>query len=467
MSFVLRRYLKIHATATQYCKTHQNVILTTSKNDFQIRRFCHNLRQKTKETETMCNIGTIGHVDHGKTTLTAAITKYISNTLKNCKYVSYDEIDRAPEEKQRGITINLAHVGYSTRKRRYAHVDCPGHVDFIKNMISGASQMDGAILVVAADDGPMPQTKEHLLLAKQVGINNIVTFINKADIADKEVLELVEMECRDLLSLYGFDGIESPIVVGSARLALNNDTSELGLPSIQKLLDAIDEYIPTPNRDYSSPFLLPIDRCFNVVGRGAVVVGTLQQGIIQKNALAELIGFNQKLPTSVSDIQVFQKSVHEACAGENIGVLLRGIKIANVRAGMFLCKKGTGQLSNHYESQLYLLRGEEGGLNLPLKRTGVCTSIYSLTWNIFCRFDLLLPPQTAMLMPGEFTSARLTLLDSMSMQIGQTFTVRQQQRTVATGRITKIFQKIPVNRKKLNQLDINYIMKHAEELGTG
>ena len=265
-------------------------------------------------------------VDHGKTTLTAAITKVLEKDgLAN--YISYDQIDRAPEEKTRGITINAAHIGYSTKKRSYAHTDCPGHADYVKNMISGASQMDGAILVVAATDGQMPQTREHLLLAKQVGIDKIVVFINKADQVDHEVLELVEIEIRELLCDFGFDGGNCPVICGSALQALNGETSEIGEPSIKKLLDSVDEYIPTPVRDLKSPFLLPIDNAFTVPGRGTVVVGTLKKGTIIKNSESDLLGFDENIRTTVSDIQIFKKSVPKALAGDNVGALLRGVKV--------------------------------------------------------------------------------------------------------------------------------------------
>ncbi|CAH1405837.1 unnamed protein product [Nezara viridula] len=277
------------------------------------------------------NIGTIGHVDHGKTTLTAAITK-ITSKAGLSKFISYDEIDRAPEEKARGITINASHIGYSSKLRHYAHTDCPGHADYIKNMISGASQMDGAILVVAASEGPMPQTREHLLLARQVGVKKIVLYINKCDLVDNDVWELVELEMREMLSDFGFDG-GAPVVFGSATKALNGDTSPIGEDSIWRLLDAIDSYIPNPSRDYTSPFLLPIDNSFTVPGRGTVVVGTLKRGIVKKNCEADLLGFDVKLSTTVSDIQVFKKSVPSANAGENVGILLRGIKNDSVAKG--------------------------------------------------------------------------------------------------------------------------------------
>ncbi|XP_012146143.1 elongation factor Tu, mitochondrial isoform X2 [Megachile rotundata] len=395
-----------------------------------------------------------GHVDHGKTTLTSAITKYLSQENKSCKYVSYDEIDKAPEEKQRGITINIAHVGYATSKRQYAHTDCPGHADFIKNMISGASQMDGAILVIGANDGPMPQTKEHLLLVQQIGIKYIIVYVNKADLVDTDILELVEIEARELLTIYGFDGLHTPVINGSALLALNGDTSQYGLPSIKLLLDALDNHIPTVERDYTSPFLLPIDNVFTVPGRGTVIVGTIKQGTIKKGMEVQLLGFNEAIDTSIADIQIFQKSVATARAGENVGVLVRGVKLSSVRRGMILCQRKSLNFTNHYEAQLYLMSTQEGGRDKPLKKSGFSTKIYSSTWNVYCRFDLLLPPENQMLMPGEFATCRITLLFKMPMLEGQVFTVRENKRTIGTGKVTKILQEIPLHRNRLNKVTI-------------
>lgn len=408
----------------------------------------------SESNDLVCNVGTIGHVDHGKTTLTAAITKYLSELNQNCKYVSYDEIDKAPEEKARGITINIAHVGYATEKRRYAHTDCPGHADFIKNMISGASQMDCAILIVAADDGPMPQTMEHLLLAKQIGIKYLVVYINKADVADSEMLDLVEIEVRELLENYGFDSENTPFIRGSARLALNGETSEFGVPSVKNLLNALDSYLPDPSRDYTSPFVLPVDNVFNVPGRGTVVVGTIKQGTMKKNMHCHLLGFDEKFKTSVSDIQIFQNSVPEAKAGENVGILIRNVKHTCVRKGMLLCPLNTLNISNHFEAQMYLLSQGEGGRTKPVPRNGYCTQLYCSTWSIYGRFDLLLPEGTNMLMPGEQTTMRLTLLDKMPIIVGQNFTVREHRTTVATGRITKVMESLFFDKKKMNKLVI-------------
>ncbi|XP_063978817.1 elongation factor Tu-like [Diachasmimorpha longicaudata] len=405
--------------------------------------------QENAEQE-ICNIGTIGHVDHGKTTLTAAITKVLSEEFNNCKYVPFDEIDKAPEEKARGITINIAHVGYSTKLRRYAHTDCPGHADFIKNMISGASQMDGAILVVASDDGTMPQTREHLYLAKQLGVNHIVVFINKADLVDEELLDLVEIEVRELLSNIGFDGCTTPVVRGSALAALNSEKSHYGVDSIKRLMDAVDSYVATPVRDYKSPFLLPIDNIFSVPGRGSVVVGTLKRGIMKKNDSADLLGFDNDTKTSISDIQIFKKSVPQAVAGENIGVLLRGIKCQNVCRGMILSQKNSLTTSNHFEALLYLLDVSEGGRHRPLPANGHCTPIYSGTWTVQCRFDMKLDGETKMLMPGEQCKTNLTLVKKMPIIEGQSFTIRENRSTVATGIITKTLKSLHIDKKKLN-----------------
>ncbi|KAK9506975.1 hypothetical protein O3M35_008814 [Rhynocoris fuscipes] len=358
-----------------------------------------------------CNVGTIGHVDHGKTTLTAAITK-VTSEVGLSKFISYENIDRAPEEKARGITINVAHVEYSSKNRHYAHTDCPGHADYIKNMISGASQMDGAIIVVAATDGQMPQTREHLLLAKQVGVNKVIVYVNKCDEVNNDVMELVEMEMRELLSDFGFDGDESPVIFGSALLALNGDKSELG--------------------------------------RGTVVVGTIKRGIIQKGDDAELLGFDQNLKTIISDIHVFKRSQNSAKAGENVGVLIKGIKNNVVERGMQLVLAGSQKLSNSYEATIYLLSKAEGGRTRPITSKYI-QMLFSNTWNLACRIDLL--PGVDLAMPGEHVSVRLTLLKKMSMIEGQPFTIRENQSTVATGIITKVLEN--VNFNNLGKLKIN------------
>ncbi|CAK1589558.1 unnamed protein product [Parnassius mnemosyne] len=415
------------------------------------KAFCTKTKAKVTEKKH-CNIGTIGHVDHGKTTLTAAITKVLSKD-GSARFVSYDEIDKAPEEKARGITINAAHVGYSTKNRHYAHTDCPGHADYIRNMISGASQMDAAILVVAANDGPMPQTREHLLLAKQVGIQYILVYINKADLVDNELLELVEIEMREMLTDFGYDGSRVPMICGSALKALNEDESEYGTPSIRKLLDAIDNYVPPIVRDLSSPFLMPIDNAFTVPGRGTVVVGTLKRGVMKKNDDAELMGFGFSIKTTLSDIQIFKKSVGEALAGDNVGVLLRGLKIRSVESGMLLCAAKSVQLSNHYKAKIYFLSRSEGGRKKPVF-SKYSQQMFSGTWNIACRIDL--EPTMDMMMPGDHGEVYLTLLEGMVMTQGQPFTIRENNVTVATGIITETLPSLDVPNGKLGKVVIKY-----------
>ncbi|CAD7013636.1 uncharacterized protein LOC101459148 [Ceratitis capitata] len=404
-----------------------------------------------KESQQHCNVGTIGHVDHGKTTLTSAITKILAEKGL-AKYQSYEQIDRAPEEKARGITINACHIGYATAERTYAHTDCPGHADYIKNMISGASQMDGAILVVAATDGQMPQTREHLLLAKQVGIERIIVFINKADLVDQEVLELVEIEMREMLTDFGFDGINSPIICGSALLALNGNTSPFGIPAIETLLSHMDTYVPTPTRDYTSPFILPIDNAFTVSGRGTVVVGTIKRGTMLKNDLADLLGFNQNIKTSIGDIQIFKNSVSKAVAGENVGVLLRAVKISSVERGMLLCAADSENISNHFEASMYLLSRTEGGRSRPMLSKYI-QQLFSATWNVPARIDII--PAEGMLMPGEHGKVRITLLRKMVLIPGQAFTIRENGATVATGMITERKPSLDVPKNKLSKIVVN------------
>lgn len=405
---------------------------------------------KDNKARVNINIGTVGHVDHGKTTLTAAITKYLSRQgLAN--YVSYDEIDKAPEEKARGITINAAHVGYCTATRDYAHTDCPGHADYVKNMISGASQMDAAILVVGADDGVMPQTREHLLLAKQVGINRIVVFINKADLADEEMLELAEIEIRELLTDFGFDGEGTPVIRGSAKQALNGEASEFGEKSIQRLVDTLDEYVPIPTRDKVSPFVIPIDNMFTVPGRGTVVVGTVQCGTIKKNDTAELLGFDERVKTTLSDIQIFRKSVAQAEAGDNVGISLRGVRLKAVQRGMLLCAVNSQLVTNQFDASMYLLAKSEGGRSKPIASKYI-QQMFSRTWNVPCRVDLQSADQ--FLMPGEHSNVRLTLHRKMVMTPGQQFTVRENNKTVATGIITKQLPTVNLPMNKLIKVEM-------------
>lgn len=413
------------------------------------KSFSSKVKDELKELpdKPHCNVGTIGHVDHGKTTLTAAITRVLEKDgLAN--FTSYDQIDKAPEEKARGITINAAHVGYATKFRTYAHTDCPGHADYIKNMISGASQMDGSILVVAGTDGQMPQTREHLLLAKQVGIEKIAVYINKADLVDEEVLDLVEIEIRELLCDFGFDGENCPVIRGSALKALQGDTSPIGEESIHKLLEAIDDYIPTPQRDTTSPVVMPIDNFFTVPGRGSVIVGTIKVGTMKRNDEIEMLGFDQEIKSTISDIQIFKKSVPKAIAGENVGVLLRNIKISNLQRGMILCAKGSQSLSNHYDANIYLLSRSEGGRKLPLSSKYI-QQLFSNTWNIPARIDI---QNNSMIMPGDHGSVRITLFKKMVMKDGQPFTIREQGMTVATGIITKKHDSVNLPLNKLSKL---------------
>lgn len=404
------------------------------------------------EEKKHCNVGTIGHVDHGKTTLTAAITKVLANDGL-AKFISYDEIDRAPEEKARGITINAAHIGYSTKLRHYAHTDCPGHADYVRNMISGASQMDAAVLVVAANDGPMPQTREHLLLAKQVGIKYILVYINKADLVDNELLELVEIEMRELLSDFGYDGNTVPMIYGSALKALNGDESEFGVPSIRNLLTTMDEYIPKISRDLQSPFLMPIDNAFTVPGRGTVVVGTVKRGVMKRNDEADLMGFGYNIKTTISDMQIFKKNVNEASAGDNVGVLLRGMKIKSVETGMLLTASKSCQMTNHYKAKIYFLARSEGGRKKPIF-SKYSQQMFSGTWNIACRIDL--DPSMNMMMPGDHGEVYLTLLEDMVMTQGQPFTIRENNVTVATGIVTETLKSLNIPKGKLGKVVLEF-----------
>ncbi|XP_050712566.1 elongation factor Tu 1-like [Eriocheir sinensis] len=401
-----------------------------------------------------CNVGTIGHVDHGKTTLTAAITKVLEKSGQS-SYITYDQIDRAPEEKQRGITINTAHVSYSTALRHYAHTDCPGHADYVKNMISGASQMDGAVLVVAANDGQMPQTREHLLLARQAGVQKVVVFVNKADLVDEDFLELVEIEVRELLDNFGFDCENAPFIFGSALLALKGDQGPLGEQSIHKLLDAMDSYLSPPTRDLESPFLLPLDNYFSVPGRGSVATGTLKRGVLRRGAEAELLGFDRRIKTVASDIQVFKKKVESAQAGENVGVLLRGVRQEVLARGMTLCALGSLKFSNRFESTVYFLTADEGGRRRPVTSMYI-QMIYSETWNVTCRLDL--PEGVPMIMPGEHNTAVVTLLQRMVMTPGQSFTIRENNVTVATGMVTKLLPSVEIPARRLDRVDFEKIL---------
>ncbi|XP_050811868.1 elongation factor Tu, mitochondrial [Gopherus flavomarginatus] len=390
------------------------------------------------------NVGTIGHVDHGKTTLTAAITKILAEA-GGAKFKKYEEIDNAPEEKARGITINASHVEYATANRHYAHTDCPGHADYVKNMITGTAPLDGCILVVAATDGQMPQTREHLLLAKQIGVQHIVVYINKADaVEDQEMLELVELEIRELLSEFGYDGEKTPVIVGSALCALEHRSPELGLNSILKLLDAVDTHIPLPARELDKPFLLPIESIYSIPGRGTVVTGTLERGIVRKGEECEFVGHNRNLRSVVTGIEMFHQNLERAEAGDNLGALVRGLKREDVRRGMVMCKPGSIKPHQKIEAQVYILSKEEGGRHKPFV-SNYMPVMFSLTWDMACR--TILPPGKEMVMPGEDTALTLTLRQPMVLEEGQRFTLRDGNRTIGTGVVTKTLEMGPDNDK--------------------
>ena len=380
------------------------------------------------------NIGTIGHVDHGKTTLTAAITKVLA-LEGDAEYQAYDAIDKAPEEKERGITINTAHVEYHTAKRHYAHVDCPGHADYVKNMITGAAQMDGAILVVSAADGPMPQTREHILLAKQVGVPAIVVFLNKADqVDDPELIELVEMEVRDLLSEYGYPGDEVPIIVGSALGALNGDPKYE--QSIRDLMKAVDEYIPTPERDTDKPFLMPVEDVFTITGRGTVATGRVERGTVKVGDAAEIVGLQDKpTETVVTGVEMFRKTLDQALAGDSIGALLRGIDRDDIERGQVLAKPGTVHPHTEFTAQVYVLTKEEGGRHTPFFN-GYRPQFFFRTTDV--TGNIQLPEGTEMCMPGDNVEMDVKLITPIAMEEGQRFAIREGGHTVGAGVVAKI-----------------------------
>jgi len=383
------------------------------------------------------NIGTIGHVDHGKTTLTAAITKVLSKT-GGAQFLAYDQIDAAPEEKARGITINTAHVEYSTAKRHYAHVDCPGHADYVKNMITGAAQMDGAILVVSAVDGPMPQTREHILLASQVGVPYIVVFLNKCDMVDDpELLDLVEMEVRDLLTSYKFPGNEVPVIRGSALKALNGDEGELGSQSIMKLMDAVDTYIPDPKRDTDKPFLMPIEDVFSISGRGTVVTGRIERGEIKVGEDIEIVGLKPTQRTTCTGVEMFRKTLDEGMAGDNVGILLRGTKREEVERGQILCKPGSVTPHTNFEAQVYVLTKEEGGRHTPFFNS-YRPQFYFRTTDV--TGTVTLKEGTEMIMPGDNTTINVELISPIAMEEGLKFAIREGGRTIGAGVVAKIIK---------------------------
>ncbi|XP_011501954.1 PREDICTED: elongation factor Tu, mitochondrial [Ceratosolen solmsi marchali] len=374
------------------------------------------------------NVGTIGHVDHGKTTLTAAITKVLSE-IQMATAKAYNEIDNAPQEKARGITINIAHIEYETSNRHYSHIDCPGHADYIKNMITGTAQMDGAILVVAATDGAMPQTKEHLILAKQIGVENIVVYINKVDAADEEMVELVEMEIRELLNEMGLKGDTVPVVKGSALCALEGKKPEVGSESITKLLDAIDSYIPVPVRDYEKSFLLPIESIYSITGRGTVVSGRLERGKITKGMDCEFVGYDKTMKSVITGIEMYHKILEFAEAGDQLGALIKGIKRTDIKRGMFLCKPGSVKPHDHVEAQVYILTKEEGGRTKPIVDLSQL-QIYSKTWDCPAQVNIA---EKKIIMPGDDDKITLKLYKQMVFEKGQRFTLRDGATTVGTG----------------------------------
>ena len=383
------------------------------------------------------NVGTIGHVDHGKTTLTAAITKVLSDAGFS-EASAFDQIDNAPEEKERGITINSSHVEYATANRHYAHVDCPGHADYVKNMITGAAQMDGAILVCSAADGPMPQTREHILLSLQVGVPYIVVFMNKADMVDdEELIELVEMEIRELLDQYEFPGDDTPIIVGSALKALEGDTSDIGMPAVQKLVETLDSYIPDPVRDIEKPFLMPIEDVFSISGRGTVVTGRIERGIVNVGDELDIVGVKETQKTVCTGVEMFRKLLDQGRAGENVGVLLRGTKREEVERGQVLGKPGSVTPHTKFEAEVYILNKDEGGRHTPFFK-GYRPQFYFRTTDVTGACEL--PEGVEMVMPGDNVNMIVTLINPIAMDEGLRFAIREGGRTVGAGVVAKIFE---------------------------
>ena len=395
-------------------------------------------KEKFERTKPHVNVGTIGHVDHGKTTLTAALTKVSAEQFGGGEFKAYDQIDNAPEERARGITIATAHVEYETPKRHYAHVDCPGHADYVKNMITGAAQMDGAILVVSAADGPMPQTREHILLSRQVGVPYIVVYMNKADMVDDpELLELVEMEVRDLLSSYDFPGDDTPLVIGSALKALEGDQSDIGVPSIVKLLEAMDEYIPEPERAVDGDFLMPVEDVFSISGRGTVVTGRIERGVVHVGDEVEIVGLRETQKTTVTGVEMFRKLLDEGQAGDNVGVLLRGTKRDEVERGQVLCKPGSITPHTKFEAEVYVLSKEEGGRHTPFFN-GYRPQFYFRTTDVTGAVDL--PEGVEMVMPGDNVQMTVSLIAPIAMEEGLRFAIREGGRTVGAGVVSKIIE---------------------------
>jgi len=394
-------------------------------------------KEKFQRTKPHINVGTIGHVDHGKTTLTAALTK-ICAEARGGDYVAYDQIDNAPEERERGITIATAHVEYESENRHYAHVDCPGHADYVKNMITGAAQMDGAILVVSAADGPMPQTREHILLARQVGVPYIMVYMNKVDqVDDEELLELVDMEIRELLSSYDFPGDDIPVITGSALMALEGDESEIGVPSILRLIEAMDSYFPLPVRELDKPFLLPIEDVFSISGRGTVVTGRIDRGVVKVGEEIEIVGIKETVKTTCTGVEMFRKLLDEGRAGDNVGVLLRGIKREEVERGQVLAHSGSIHPHTKFEAEVYILSKDEGGRHTPFFK-GYRPQFYFRTTDITGAVEL--PEGVEMVMPGDNVQMKVELIAPIAMEEGLRFAIREGGRTVGAGVVAKIFE---------------------------
>jgi elongation factor Tu len=394
-------------------------------------------KEKFQRSKPHVNVGTIGHVDHGKTTLTAALTKCMAE-LHGGEFKAYDQIDGAPEERARGITIATAHVEYESPNRHYAHVDCPGHADYVKNMITGAAQMDGAILVCSAADGPMPQTREHILLSRQVGVPYILVFMNKADMVDDpELLELVEMEIRELLDVYDFPGDDTPIVIGSALKALEGDTSDIGVPAIEKLVAEMDRYIPEPERDTDKPFLMPVEDVFSISGRGTVVTGRIERGVIHPGEEIEIVGIRDTQKTTCTGVEMFRKLLDEGRAGDNVGLLLRGTKREDVERGQVCCKPGSVKPHSKFECEVYILSKEEGGRHTPFFNN-YRPQFYFRTTDVTGACDL--PEGVEMVMPGDNIKMVVSLISPIAMEEGLRFAIREGGRTVGAGVVSKIIE---------------------------
>ena len=394
-------------------------------------------KEKFERNKPHCNIGTIGHVDHGKTSLTAAITKVMAEQNAKNVFKGYDQIDAAPEEKARGITINTAHVEYETANRHYAHVDCPGHADYVKNMITGAAQMDGAILVVAADSGPAPQTREHILLARQVGVPSLVVFLNKMDLADAELVELVEMEVRELLNKYKFPGDTTPIIKGSATCALEGKNDELGKNAIIKLMEAVDSFIPQPERPIDKPFLMPVEDVFSISGRGTVVTGRVERGIIKVGEEIEIVGLKATQKSTCTGVEMFRKLLDEGRAGDNVGVLLRGTKREDVERGQVLCKPASVKPHTKFTAEIYVLTKDEGGRHTPFF-SNYRPQFYFRTTDV--TGSIKLPDGVEMIMPGDNVSISAELIAPIAMEEGLRFAIREGGRTIGSGVVAKIVE---------------------------